>query len=453
MIQSISGTASQGHKYFQVKDRVIVEPLEGATKLRAGYMGDSHWKTRNGKTVNGVRVKAPGNIFNGQVKAFSSSKLDSIQHILNLNGDTFGCLESGYRKIPPFDRKGKLIDPDFELEIFKEIIEDNPLPFRRMRKFLQASPLNQIILAKGNHDRPVFHSDGYLMREFLAEALLPDASVDERNKRILFSGSTYIPSLGIFSKHCDDLDPFNHSVNGESTTGDWVIVESSGIVNKIVTELRSDGIVPEVLDEAITKTEKTLRVRPPLAFPLYLRYRAEKLLEKFKTKEPDSAVKAAEIMMSYSDKQRESIMEKAFFKQFQEAGLLPEWLVKIILCERVQRIGTKLVSAFESWVSDNNGKQKKESERLFLEEGIRMSHFVGAHTHIGETDQYAIEDQVINYVNPGPEEIAQIAVAGRPLGSVWHSGMFIGEVDLTVPERRRKGRYEVAFKKTWEQKI
>ena len=315
---------------LKVKDQITIYPASGTTKLRVICKGDQHARDKNS-----TNIKGPGKLFEDHMERFSKED-DSVHNVLVENGDTWDLIASGKREVPPFGKGGGLPNPKFEYSVLEKIISDNKKIIKTYQSFLRASRHNEIVFNEGNHDRPLFHVDNTESRLLLAQSILPEASIEELERRFHYGQSCVIPAVGMYAKHCHDLDPFNYSKKGENTKGDWVVITSNSIVKKLISELQENNLEPLVLEKALTSVERTLRIRPPSAFPIYLQYEAKRLFEENGYSDITSVNKAKEIMMSYSDEFKNHLLDLSLFKTLRKKGFLPNWLIKFAFGESMQ---------------------------------------------------------------------------------------------------------------------
>ena len=82
-----------------------------------------------------------------------------------------------------------------------------------------------------------------------------------------------------------------------------------------------------------------------------------------------------------------------------------------------------------------------------------ITHFVGSHTHAPNRSERLIDgESVVSITLPAWTPFKEV-INGHPLGSVHPSGLFVGEVDLTVPAKRRKALYERTIVETWSKRV
>ena len=358
-------------------------------------------------------------------------------------------IESGDRKNPPFTEKGDLESLEFELAVLEKIISDNPAPFEALKAFIQASEDTQLVFGEGNHCRPIFHPSASLLRAKLAERIMPDISIEEREKRILFCKVMFSKELDLYSEHFHRIDPFNFSKKGTNTSGDWVVVNSNAVVKNMIEALKQNITDPTILRKLISKVERMLRIRPSIAFPLYLEYEARNLDSRNDITDIGVIKKAQEILRSYNHMIKEQFSRTPLFQTLQHRLPFPNLLSSFFSSKRVQNLGARLISFFESWFSDNNKTQAKEAKRIFRENGI--SNTIGAHTHNADHVEFSVGDTNCHYINPGAWPAFKLMIDGKPLGSTHPSGFFTGTVNLKA--RKRKGNYTLQTAETWSKRV
>ena len=436
---------------IQVSDFLTITPETSCSIYTAKFFSDTHFQTTHSLEQNGkAQGITLGQALRRTTKAISKCKKD-IEPLFVSVGDTFGFLESWESPYMPTEADGSLINPDENLRVLREIANHNPVPMEEMRRFLMSSEHAKLILVEGNHDAVIFHLDSDNCRQFLAETLLPEASWEERERKIKFCKSGSIPVLGIQFEHGHRFDPFNYA-NGKRPWGDWVTVKSTLLLREIILKLKSCGLRPKVLNKMIARTERMLRLRPSTAFPLYLNYLSALFEKKYGKAEPNKVAKVREVLLSHSQEIGKLFEELPFIQSLKRRKLFPSPLGKFFRSSTFQKVFTKIVAMCENWKSDNNRPPLEECKRLAKETGINL--FISGHTHKAAHIEEKIRGREVHYVNTGtwiPFKMVHFdGFENIFSGSTYPKAITTAMLDLS---QSKTARYLFASEEEWKQKV
>jgi UDP-2,3-diacylglucosamine pyrophosphatase LpxH len=238
-----------------------IASLQSPQTTKAQIFSDLHLidpklylNTRNRKVqINGQEITLPEGMDPTRYAVVKVlQKINEQDHkkqprVLIFNGDTFDLLRCCMKQdFVPYDKDGKLLDPDRHRKIFRDLLKNNPIFIQELQKYLN-HPKNKIVFVTGNHDH-LLSVDGRL-RDILVNNLMVDKKASEKNQQIVFTNAIQIPALKLHAEHGHLIEEKSHSPVGGLTDCDVLTIVVAAIPNRIIEQ------IDEFQDKFINNTE------------------------------------------------------------------------------------------------------------------------------------------------------------------------------------------------------